>query len=176
MSAAIYRCRQRSLLTWLLVFIIGPRVWLIRWVSDAKPVNRSSQIGGRSAYDVKGNEMWVAFIRYDDDVLCPARGYEYGSVNDEIVCACTCSAHQENSFTIGLASSPQDEGDLASTGVDHCFGATDAYPVRRGDAPSVIEHKLSRWWPAQDSQGYHDQGTDRRQQADPRDCQRDARG
>lgn len=126
-------------------------------------------------YDVKGNEMWMAFIRYDDDVLRPARGYEYGPVSDEIVYACARSAHQENSFTIGLASSPQDEGDLAPAGVDHCFGAADAHPVRRGDAPGVIENELPRWWPAQDCQGYHDQRADR-QQADRRDCQRDARG
>ncbi len=93
--------------------------------------------------------MWVAFIRHNDDVLCPARGYEYGPIGDEIVYACTCPAHQENSFTIGLMSSPQDEGNLASAGVDHCFGAADAYPVRRDDAPGMVKHELPGRGPAQ---------------------------
>jgi hypothetical protein len=120
----------------------------------------------RSAYDVEGDKVWVTCVGKDCDVLRPARGREYGSAGSEVVDAGACPAPEQDSFTERLMNCPQDDGNLASAGVDHCLGATYADSVCRDDAPSAVEQDPAGRRQAQDRQDYDGHDSDSPQGAD----------
>ena len=86
--------------------------------------------------------MRVVCVKEDVYVLCPAGRSKDGASGDEVVNAGACAAPQQDSFAERLMRCPQDDGDLASAGVDQPFGAAYAYSVCCDDAPDAIDCEL----------------------------------
>lgn len=115
----------------------------------------------RSAYNVEGDKLGAAHVGKDRDVLRPASGRKYGQVGKEVVGVGTCSAPEEDSFAERVMSCPDDDGNLAPTGIDQCFGAADTYSVRCDNAPGAVEYELPGRRQARDCQDYDGRRGDR---------------
>ena len=78
----------------LRILIAGSNAWLICWVVCALPHKIAGEVGGRSAYDIEGNQLGVVYVEVDGYVLGPASGRKEGVSGDEVVNAGARTAPQ----------------------------------------------------------------------------------